>query len=135
VVRELLLAEALRRGLAADAAEVERAYDLARVGFRDEERWSEELKKQGLTPRGFREELRAKQTVGLLLSQEADKVEEPGEADVRDAYARLPGGKDKPAFDGMKDQLREQLWRVRREQHVQGLVNRLRGNARIETFL
>jgi hypothetical protein len=64
-----------------------------------------------LAAQGFREELRTKQTISLLLSQEAEKVPEPS------------------------DSLREQLWRARRERQMQALVNRRRGQARIETFL
>ena len=138
VVRELLLEEALRRGLAPDAAAVERAYDDARVAFKDDALWLEELKKQGLTARGFREELRAKQTVSLLLSEEAEKVKEPTDSELREVYAKLPeqqAGRAKPAFEEFQGSLREQLWRTRREGHMQALVNRLRGRARIETFL
>ena len=138
VVRELLLEEALQRGIAPGAADVERAYDEARVAYRDEERWSEELKKQGLTPQGFREELRAKQTVSLLLSQEAEKVQAPSEVELREVYSKLPAPqaqKEKPPFEAVQERLREQVWQAKRQEHVQALVNRLRSRARIETFL
>lgn len=86
VIRELLLEEAVRRGLAADDAAVERAYDEARVAYKDDAEWKELLKKQGFTPEAFREELRAKQTVSRLLSQEAQKMPEPSEAELRAYY-------------------------------------------------
>lgn len=88
VVRELLLEEAVRRGLAADNAAVERAYNEARVAYKDDAEWKDALKKQGFTPEGFREELRSRQTVSLLLSQEAQKVPEPSEAELRELYTK-----------------------------------------------
>lgn len=88
VIRELLLEEAVRRGLAAADAAVERAYNEARVAYKDDAEWKDALKKQGFTLEAFREELRAKQTVSRLLSQEAQKMAEPGEAELRELYEK-----------------------------------------------
>lgn len=90
VIRELLLGEAVARGIAADKAAVERAYNEARVPYKDDASWQEALKQQGFTADGFREELRAKQTVGLLLSQEAQQVAEPTENEARAFYEEHP---------------------------------------------
>lgn len=90
VVRELLLAEALRRKLAPDSAAVEQAYDASRVRYKDDAEWNEFLRTQGLTPDEYRAELRAKQTVDLLLSQEAQAVPEPSAAEAREFYAQNP---------------------------------------------
>jgi peptidyl-prolyl cis-trans isomerase C len=86
VVRELLLAEALRRGLTADTAAVERAYNEARVAYKDDADWAAALKREAVTPQAFREELRAKQVVNLLLSKEAELVPEPSEAEAQEYY-------------------------------------------------
>jgi peptidyl-prolyl cis-trans isomerase C len=67
---------------------VERAYNEARVAYKEDAEWREGLKKEGFTPEGFREELRSKQTVSLLLSQEAQKVPEPSEAELREYYTK-----------------------------------------------
>jgi parvulin-like peptidyl-prolyl isomerase len=90
VIRELLLQEALRRGLAAEAATVERAYDEARVGYRDDKAWAERLKGEGFTPASFREQLRAKHTVSVLLTQELQQVPEATDAELRAYYAKKP---------------------------------------------
>jgi len=137
VIRELLLEEAVARRLAAERAPVERAYDEARVAYKDDAEWQEALRKQGFTPDGFREELRAKQTVSLLLSQEAQKVAEPTEAELRDFYAKNPTlfGGEQPRFEDVKDRLAQHVAQLRRQEHLQGLVDKLRARARIETFL
>ncbi len=98
VVRELLLEEAVSRKIAVDSADVERAYDEARVPYKDDAAWSESLKKQGFTPQSFREELRSKQTVNALLSDEAQRVAEPSDAEVQEYHATNPnalGGGEK----------------------------------------
>jgi peptidyl-prolyl cis-trans isomerase C len=90
VVRELLLEEAVNRKLAADAAAVEQAYNEARVGYKDDAAWLDALKPQGFTPESFRAELRAKQTVDALLSQEARQAPEPADAEVKQFYDKDP---------------------------------------------
>ena len=90
VVRELLLGEAVSRKIAVDSAALERAYDEARVPYKDDAAWSESLKKQGFTPQSFREELRSKQTVNALLSDEAQRVAEPSDAEVKEFYDKNP---------------------------------------------
>jgi len=91
VVRELLLEEALARNLVAREASVQQAYDDARVAFKDDAAWAEFLKTQALTPDGFRAEMRAKQTIAVLLSQEAERVPPVSEAEARAFYEENPG--------------------------------------------
>lgn len=98
VVRELLLEEAVSRKIAVDSMALERAYDEARVPYKDDAAWSESLKKQGFTPESFREELRSQQTVNALLSDEARRVAEPSDAEVQEYHAKNPnalGGGEK----------------------------------------
>jgi hypothetical protein len=70
VDRELLVQEALARGVSADAREVEWAYDQVRREHAEDAAWRDFLARQGLDPLSLREELRAQQTVAALLRQE-----------------------------------------------------------------
>jgi parvulin-like peptidyl-prolyl isomerase len=69
VVRELLLQEAMARGVAADTKRVEAVYDHVRAGFKDEARWLESLAEQGLDAQSYRQEVRIQETVNALLAK------------------------------------------------------------------
>jgi len=85
VVRELLFQEAMRRHLTADEARLEKAYNEARVQYRDEAAWAAMLAQKGVDPQFFRTELRVQHTVKALLEQVA---REPGvEASDQEALA------------------------------------------------
>jgi hypothetical protein len=71
VDRELLLQEALARGLAADSRAVDFDYDQLRRDHPTEEAWSVFLAGQGMDPRSFRLELRTRHLVGALVEREA----------------------------------------------------------------
>ena len=90
VVRELLLEEALARSLVADEKSVQQGFDEARVAFKDDAGWAEFLKTQALTPESYRAELRAKQTIAVLLSQEAERVPLVSEAEAKLFYDQNP---------------------------------------------
>jgi hypothetical protein len=109
VDRELLLQEALARGVQADSREVDWEYDQLRREYSDEVAWTEFLAGQGMDARSFRAELRAQRTVAAMLDRE-----------VRDA----PGGELDPARRSQEQA------EVRR-----ALLARLRAKARIELFL
>ena len=72
VVRELLFEEAAARGLKAEDAKVEAAYNEARVPYPDDRAWLAFLAQQGLDADAFRRELRIQQTVAALLRAEGD---------------------------------------------------------------
>jgi peptidyl-prolyl cis-trans isomerase C len=74
IVREMLFQEAVSRGLSADSHKLEEAYDKARLDYRDEKQWADELLFRGLDPQSFKSELRVQETVNALLSQESAKV-------------------------------------------------------------
>jgi parvulin-like peptidyl-prolyl isomerase len=74
VDRELLLQEALARGLRADTARVETAFDQVRAQFPSEQAWRDSLAEQGLDVQSYKQELRSQETVNALLREEADKV-------------------------------------------------------------
>jgi SurA-like protein len=107
--RELLLQEALARGIQADSADVDWNYDQLRREHPDEGAWRGFLAQQGMDPQSFRAELRAQHTVAALLEQEVQ---------------RAPKGEAEPAVP--PDKVAE----VR-----QALLARLRAKARIELFL
>jgi peptidyl-prolyl cis-trans isomerase C len=90
IVRELLLQEALARGLTADDKAIQRAYDEARVNFKDDVAWAALLAKTGLDPQGFKAELRTKFTVDALRLQEAAKVPPVGDQEARAYYDAHP---------------------------------------------
>jgi peptidyl-prolyl cis-trans isomerase C len=78
VARELLLQEALARGVQADSGQVDWAYDQMRRDHPGEQEWADFLARQGMDPQSLRAELRARFTVEALLAQEAGL--RPGEA-------------------------------------------------------
>lgn len=90
VTRELLLEEALARGVEAGTEAVERAYDEARVPYKDDAAWREYLAVQGLTDASFRAELRVQLTVKELLRREADAVVAPAPEEVQAFYDANP---------------------------------------------
>jgi len=90
IVRELLLEEALERGVQAGTEAVERAYDEARVAYKDDEAWRDYLAVQGMTDTSFRSELRVQLTVKELLRREAAAVAAPTLEEVRAFYDAHP---------------------------------------------
>jgi parvulin-like peptidyl-prolyl isomerase len=91
VVRELLLQEAIARGIEADAQGLEQAYNEARVPYKDDAAWAEAIKGEGFTLETYRAELRAKRTVDALIVQEGRETVEPTEAELKEFYDKNPG--------------------------------------------
>ncbi len=108
VDRELLLQEALARGIGADSAQVDWAYDQLRRGHPGEGAWRDYLAGRGMDPQSFRAELRAQHTVAALVELELRQA--PG------------GGADAPPHE-------------KQAEVQEALVARLRAKARIELFL
>jgi hypothetical protein len=77
VERELLLQEALARGVRADDRQVQWAYDQMRQQHPDEGAWRDFLARQGFDEQTLRAELRAQETVSALLSEEARSSQLP----------------------------------------------------------
>jgi parvulin-like peptidyl-prolyl isomerase len=75
IARELLLQKALADGLTADTAKVEAAFDQVRGQFKNEKAWLDSLSERGLDPQSFKQELRAQETVNVLMSREGDAVQ------------------------------------------------------------
>ncbi len=107
VDRELLLREALARGIEADTRTVQRLYDAARAEHPDEEEWKSHLWGRGFDPQAFKVELRVQQTIEGLLAREVPAPEGASAAEVA----------------------------ARRAETARVLVERLRTKSRIETYL
>ena len=107
--RELLLQEALARGIQANSADVDWSYDQLRREHPDEASWRDFLAGQGMNQQSFRAELRAQRTVAAMLDQELEKAL-GGEAD-----------------GAVRSQKQAEV--------QQALLARLRAKARIELFL
>src|SRR5512143_1703608 len=69
--RELLLQEALARGVSADARSVDWAYDQMRRAHPDDAEWAKYLAAEGMGPQSLKAELRVQQTVAALVEKEA----------------------------------------------------------------
>ena len=140
VDRELLVQEALVRGVQADTRAVDWAYDQLRREHGDEAAWNTFLVGQGMDPQSFRGELRAQHTVAALLEQEVRAYPIP-EEEARAAFAANPrgfgpqGAETPPAFESVRAQVEATLRQYKRDEIHAALLARLRARARIETFL
>ena len=105
--RELLLREALARGVEADTRTVQRLYDAARAEHPDEELWKSHLYTRGLDSQTFKEELRVQQTIEVLLNRTV------------------------PAPEGAS----AEAVAARRAETARALAEHLRKKIRIETYL
>ena len=139
--QELLLQEALARGVEADTRAVEREYDQARREHPDEEAWSEFLGQLGFVdPQSFKAALRVRHTVAALIRLEANlgpvSDEEARAAFEADPAAfTAPGAPGRPPFDTVKEKVRETLRQQKEHEAGAVLVEQLRARARIETFI
>ncbi len=140
VDREVLLQEALARGLQADAREVDWAYDQMRRDQKDEKAWEEFLAERGLSPLSLKAELRAQHTVRLLVDREVGAFP-VSEAAARAAFDADPGafagkeGGEPPSFEAVRSQVEDAVREGQRKAIHDALLGRLRGKARIELLL
>lgn len=140
VERELLLQEALARGISADTASVQRAYDQMRREHPDEGEWAEALAMQALDPQSVKDELRSQQTVAALLQHEIATAP-VSESEAREAWSAAPerfappGATQPPQFEAVRGQVEAQIRQSRREEIAAALLARVRAKARIEIFL
>jgi hypothetical protein len=140
VTRELLLQEALARGIAPDTRDVEWSYDQARREHPADRDWAAFLARLGMDPQTFKAELRVQHTVASLVAQEAQSWPVP-EAEARAAYgANLdaftpPGAAEPPSFEAVRGQVEQAVRQSKLAQIQDALVARLRARAKIELFL
>ncbi len=138
--RELLLQEALARGIKADARAVDWAYDQARRSHPDEAAWAAYLAQEGATPDSFRADLRIQHTIAALIQDEV--LATPVTADeIRAAYDANPlgfapaGAQTPPSLDSVHGEVEAAVRRAKQGQVAAALVARLRSKARIELLL
>jgi hypothetical protein len=138
--QELLLQEALARGIEADTRTVEWEYDQARREHPNEESWIEFLAQLGFEPQSFKAALRVRHTVAALIRQEAnlgpvteEEARAAFEADPRPFTP--PGAASPPPFETVREKVKEELHQQKENEAGAVLVERLREDARIETFI
>ncbi len=140
VTRELLLQEALRRGVSADTRNVEQSYDQLRAEHKGDAEWAYFLSEQGMEPQSFKAELRAQHTVAALLQQEVYGWLVP-EADARAAFESnprgfgTPGAADAPTFESVRAEVEDAVRQHKSEEIQAALAARLRAQAKIELYL
>ena len=137
--RELLLQEAVARGLQADDRTVQYAYDRARVDHPDEQDWVTFLASTGFEPQSYKAEIRAQATIHLLLDRAAEEITVTDE-DARMFYdaapQEFPPPEGKPAdYDTVKEQVKARLREERRPRIVERVLADLRAQARIENYI
>jgi hypothetical protein len=140
VTRELLLQEALARGIAPDTRDVDWSHDQLRREHAADDAWATFLAGQGLNPQSLKSELRIQHTVAALVAREVRGWAVP-EAEARAAFAADPqgfgpaGAAEPPSFEAARGEV-EQSVRQRKAAEIQAaLVARLRARAKIELFL
>lgn len=140
VTRELLLQEALARGIAADTREVERAYDQMRKDHAADAAWAEFLAGLGLDAQELKAELRIQYTVAALIAREVAAWPVP-EAEARAAYTANPlgfgppGAAAAPAFEDVRAEVERAVREHKSDEIQAALIARLRARARVELFL
>ncbi len=140
VDRELLVQEAIARGVSADARKLEWAYDQIRGEYPDEERWREHLSADGLTPDRFRTELRLQMTVAALVDSELLKAA-VGDEEARAVYEANPsafgpaGPQGPPPYEAVRDRAAAVVREGRRQATTDELIAALRARARIEILI
>jgi len=137
--RELLLQEAVGRGLQADDRTVQYAYDRARVDHPDEKEWATFLASTGFEPQTYKAEIRTQATIRLLLERAAEEIPVT-DTEARKFYDAAPQEFPPPegqpaAYDAVKEQVKARLREERRPRIVERLLADLRTRARIETFI
>jgi hypothetical protein len=133
IVRELLLQEAMVRGIAAETKALEEVENKARTGYQDEKEWARFLAKQGLTPATYKTELRAQFTVNALVRGEFEKVPDTvPDAELERFYAENPG----EFTSANRVRISHILVRAATPEHkqikrpkVEGLLEQIRGGA------
>src|SRR5262245_3645661 len=134
VDRELLLQEALSRGIQADTRQVDWSYDQLLREHKEDASWVQFLLAQGSDPQTFKQELRAQHTIAALRADESRTVPVADE-EVQAAYDANPmgfaaaGASEPPPLDSVRARVEATL-RQAKVGEVQGrLLERLRAQA------
>lgn len=140
ITRELLLQEALARGVAADTRLVERNYDQIRGQYPAEADWTAFLEGQGMDAQSFKNEVRVQATVAALVARDLEEWPVP-EAEARAFYSRnprafaAPEAAEPPSFEEARKDVELAVRRVNAVEIQAALVARLKARARIELYI
>ena len=137
--QELLVQEALARGVEADTRAIEKDYDRARQDYPDDEEWREHLASLGFDNQSFKAALRIRHTVQAMV-REASPVEPVSDEEARALYDKDPtrfakAGAPPPPFEAVAEEVKARVQRNKQENFMSGLAAGLRARASIETFI
>jgi hypothetical protein len=140
LVRELLLQEALARGVQADARAVERAYDAERARYLDELEWHLFLERQGLTADDFRAELRARALIDELQRRVVADIDPGAFSDDEtrafyEAHPELSPTQPTAPYEQAEETARRALAQTRSRERLDELVRSLEARAKIDVYL
>lgn len=140
VTRELLLQEALARGISADTRAVEKGFDVIHAEHPEERDWQAFLSEQGMDAQTLKAEVRVQHTVAALIAEEIRSWPVPEEL-AREAFAASPRGFGEPdatatpTFEAVREEVEDVVRRHRADEIRTELVARLRARARIELYI
>jgi hypothetical protein len=135
--RELLLQEALARGVTVPQVVIDSAFDQVRGRHKSETAWIEALEKDGLAARSFRTELQERYTVEALIASVKAGVPMPTETELRQYQAAHPDPEAKEAPgdpEAARNDVTARWLAERRDGAVAQLLASLRGRARVEVY-
>ncbi len=138
--RELMLQEAIARGIVADTGDVEWHYDQIRGKYPAEADWLEFLKGQGMDAQSFKAEVRVQAMIRALVTKELAAWPVP-EAQARTAYDANPrgfgpaGAAEPPSFEAARAEVEEAVRRSNAIEIQAALLGRLRSRATIERYI
>ncbi len=137
--QELLVQEALARGVEADTRAIEKDYDKARQDYPDDEEWDKFLASLGFDQQSFNAALRIRHTIAALI-EEASDVGPVSDEEARalfdvDPAAFAPAGASPPSFEAVREEVKARVRRKKQDAFAGGLAAGLRARARIETYI
>jgi len=138
--QELLVQEALARGVEADTRAIEKDYDRARQDHPDDEEWRDHLASLGFDDQSFKVALRIRHTVQTMIA-EASPIQPVSDEEARAlcdkdpaAFAQ-PGVASPPPFEAVREEAKARVQRKKQDDFMYGLARGLRARASIETFI
>lgn len=137
--QELLVQEALARGVEAETRAVEKDYDQARRDYPDDEKWDELLASLGFDQQSFKAALRIRHTIATLI-EEASDVGPVSDEEARALFDAGPAafaraGASPPPFEAVREEVKARVRRNKQDAFADGLAAGLRARARIETYI
>jgi hypothetical protein len=137
--QELLVQEALARGVEADTRAIEKDYDRVRQDYPDEDEWRDHLASLGFDNQSFKAALRIRHTVQAMVA-EASPVQPVSDEEARALFDKDPAafarpGASPPPFEAVSDKVKAKVQRKKQDDFMSGLAAGLRAKASIETFI